>query len=177
METQFEQVTGYKLVGLGPVWSGYVPGLLPLGHSSAGATRSVPSPRRCPSASRSHDAPTIPASDGGGLYTGYHPDPPWGVGGRPEPSPNHEKGTPLPQVSKAPPGVRGVPETPPPGVAEENLESPTLHGAPPGNTVDPSLGGRIPARQFRSPSRTTKADSRPFGRCMKRSEETGWPLR
>ena len=45
--------------------------LLPLGHSSAGATRSVPSPRQYPSASRSHDAPTIPASDGGGLYTGY----------------------------------------------------------------------------------------------------------
>ena len=36
--------------------------LLPLGHSSAGATRSVPSPHRYPSASRSHNAPTIPAS-------------------------------------------------------------------------------------------------------------------
>ena len=54
--------------------------LLPLGHSSAGATRSVPSPRRCPSASRSHDAPTIPASDGSGLYTGYHSGSPTGRG-------------------------------------------------------------------------------------------------
>ena len=54
--------------------------LLPLGHSSAGATRSVPSPRQCPSASRSHDAPTIPASDGGGLYTGYHSGSPTGRG-------------------------------------------------------------------------------------------------
>ena len=152
--------------------------LLPLGHSSAGATRSVPSPRRCPSASRSHDAPTIPASDGGGLYTGYRSGSPTGRG-RMTPSrvPTMKKGTPLPQVSKAPPGVRGLPETPPPRVAEENLESPTLHGAPPGNAVDPSLGGRIPARWFRSPSRTMKADSRPFRRCMKRPEETGWPLR
>ena len=83
----------------------------------------------------------------------------------------------LPQASKAPPGVLGVPETPPPRVAEENLESPALHGVPPGNAVDPSLGGGIPARRFRSPSRTTKADSRPFERCMKRPEETGWPLR
>ena len=65
----------------------------------------------------------------------------------------------------------------PPRAAEENLESPALHGAPPGNTVDPSLGGGIPARRFRSPSRTMKADSRPFGCCMKRPEETSWPLR
>ena len=54
--------------------------LLPLGHSSAGATRSVPSPRPCPSASRSHYAPTIPASDGGGLYTGYRSRSPMGRG-------------------------------------------------------------------------------------------------
>ena len=57
--------------------------LLPLGHSSAGATRSVPSPHRCPSAPRSHDAPTIPASDGGGSTQATVPDPPWGGGGRP----------------------------------------------------------------------------------------------
>ena len=152
--------------------------LLPLGHSSAGATRSVPLPRRCPSTSRSHDAPILPTSDGGGLYTGYRSGSPTGRGADdPEPSPNHEKGTPLPQVSKAPPGVWGVPETPPPGVAEENLEGPALHGAPPGNVVVPSLGGGIPARRFRSLSRTTKADSRPFGHCMKRPEKAGWPLR
>ena len=93
------------------------------------------------------------------------------------PSPNHEKGMPLPQVSKAPPGIRGVPETPPAGVAEQHLESPALHRAPPRNVVVPSLGGGIPTRWFRSPSRNTKADFRPFGRCMKRPENTGWPLR
>ena len=68
--------------------------LLPLGHSSAGATRSVPSPRQYPSASRSHDAPTIPASDGSGpasnggspasnggsLHTSYHSESPKGRG-------------------------------------------------------------------------------------------------
>ena len=78
MEAQFERVTGYKLVGLYGVDTCQV--LLPLGHSSAGATRSVPLPRRCPSASRSHDAPTIPASDGSGLYIGYRSGSPMGRG-------------------------------------------------------------------------------------------------
>ena len=53
---------------------------MPLGHSSAGATRLMSSPRRCPSASNSHDAPTIPASDGGSLYIGYHSGSPMGRG-------------------------------------------------------------------------------------------------
>ena len=54
--------------------------LLPLGDSSAGATRSVPSPCRRPSALGSHDAPTIPASDGGGLGTSYRSGSPTGRG-------------------------------------------------------------------------------------------------
>ena len=44
--------------------------LLPLGDSSAGATRSVPSPHWYPSACRSNDAPTIPASDSGSTGSG-----------------------------------------------------------------------------------------------------------
>ena len=95
----------------------------------------------------------------------------------PKQSPNHEKGTPLLQVSKAPPGIQGVPETPLARVAEQHLESPTLHGAAQGNIVFPSLGGGIPVRRFHFPSRNTKADFRLFGRCMKRLENTGWPLR
>ena len=63
------------------------------------------------------------------------------------------------------------------GVAEQHLESPALHRAAQGNVIVPSLGGGIPIRRFRSPSRNTKADFRPFGRCMKRPENTGWPLR
>ena len=105
------------------------------------------------------------------------PNPPQGGADDPEQSPNHEKGTPLPQVSKAPPGIWGVPETPPVGVAERHLESLALHGAAQRNVVVPSLGGGIPVRRFRSPSRNTKADFRPFGRCMKRPENTDWPLR
>ena len=80
-------------------------------------------------------------------------------------------------------GVQGaardteVPETPPVGVAERHLESPTLHGVAQRNVVVPSLGGGIPVRWFRSPSRNMKADFRPFGCCMKRPENTDWPLR
>ena len=44
--------------------------LLPLGDSSAGATRSVPPPRWYPSTCRSNDAPTIPASNGGPASNG-----------------------------------------------------------------------------------------------------------
>ena len=74
-------------------------------------------------------------------------------------------------------GYGGVPETPPVGVAEWHLESPALHGVAQRNIVVPSLGGGMPVRRFCSPSRNTKADFRPFGRCMKRPENTDWPLR
>ena len=64
--------------------------LLPLGHSSAGATRSVPSPRRW---QPPHKLPfRIPHGKGAD---------------DPKQSPNHEKGMPLTQVSKAPPGIWG----------------------------------------------------------------------
>ena len=95
----------------------------------------------------------------------------------PEQSPSHEKGMPLPHVSKALPGIQEVPETPPVGVAERHLESPVLHGVAQRNFVVPSLGGGIPVPRFRSPSRIMKADFRPFGHCMKRPENTDWPLR
>ena len=106
MEVQFERVTGYRLGGprglhrMDPSRH-----LLPLEDSPAGATRSVPSPCWYPSARRSHDAPTIPASDcsgpacnggsgstgaptsncshasdGSGLHTGYRSRSPTGRG-------------------------------------------------------------------------------------------------
>ena len=73
--------------------------------------------------------------------------------------PTTKKGMPLPQVSKAPPGIQGVLETPPAGVAEQHLESPALHGAAQGNVVVPSLGGGIPIRRFRSPPGTRRPTS------------------
>ena len=106
------------------------------------------------------------------------PNPPQGRGQTtPSRVPTMKKGRRCCRCPRHHPGYRGVPETPPARVAEQHLESPALHGAPQGNVVVPSLGGGIPARRFRSPSRNTKADFRPFGRCMKRPENTGWPLR
>ena len=105
------------------------------------------------------------------------PDPPRGGGGRPQAESQPRKRDAAATGVQGAARDTGVPETPPPGVAEQHRESPALHGAPPGNVVVPSLGGGIPTRRFRSPSRNTKADSRPFGRCMKRPENTDWPLR
>ena len=100
MEKQFEAGNGvqtggpWDLHGVDP--SGY---LLPLGDSSAGATRSVPPPCWYPSTCRSNDAPTIPASNGGPAGNGSPasnsnppltavaptvPNPPQGGGGRPQ---------------------------------------------------------------------------------------------
>ena len=143
--------------------------LLPLGHSSAGATRSVSSPCRVPPPQGPMMPPPYLPVTAAASTQATIPDPPRGGGRR-------SQAESQPQKRDAARGM-GVPETPPPGVAEENLEGPALHGAPPGNIVVPSLGGGIPARWFRSPSRTTKADSRPFGCCMKRPKKTGWPLR
>ena len=95
----------------------------------------------------------------------------------PEQSPSHEKGMPLPQVSKAPPGIQEVLGTPPAGVAEQRLESPVRHGVAQRSITGPSPGGGIPGRRLRSPSRIRKADFRPSGRYMKRPENINWPLR
>ena len=80
-------------------------------------------------------------------------------------------------MSKVPPEIRGVPETPPVRVAERHLESPALHGVAQRNVVVPSLGRGRPVQRFHSPSRNTKADFRPFGYCMERPEDRDWPLR
>ena len=176
MEVQFERVTGYKLVGLGACMEWIRAGTYY--HwviAQQGQLGRCPRLAGIPPPQGPMMPPTYPPVTAVASTQATIPD---GEGADdPKLSPNHEKGTPLPQVSKAPPGIQGVPETPPPGVAEQHLESPALHGAPPGNVIVPSLGGGIPARWFRSPSRNTKADSRPFRRCMKRPENTGWPLR
>ena len=185
MEAQFERVTGCKLVGLGACTEWIRAGTYyhwviaqqgQLGQCPHLAGIPPPQGPMMPPPYPPVMAAALPV-----MAWPLHRLPfriPHGEGAHdPKPSPNHEKGTPLPQVSKAPPRTLGVLETPPPGVAEQHLESPALHKAPSRNIVIPSLGGGIPTRRFRSPSRNTKADSRPFGRCMKRPEDTGWPLR
>ena len=185
MEAQFERVTGYKLVGLGACTEWIRAGTYyhwviaqqgQLGRCPRLASIPPPqgpmTPPPYPPVMAAAPPVTAVASTQATI-----PNPPRGGGRRPQAESQPKKGTLLPQVSKAPPGIRGVPETPLAGVAEQHPESPALHGAPQGNFVVPSLGGGIPTRRFRSPSRNTKADFRPFGRCMKRLENTGWPLR
>ena len=60
---------------------------------------------------------------------------------------------PLPQVSKASPGIREVLGTPPARVAEPRLESPIRHGVARRSIAGPSPGRGIRGRRFRSPSR------------------------
>ena len=154
MEVQFERVTGYKLVGLGACTEWIRAGTY---YHWVIAQRGQLG--RCPRLAG------IPPPEGPMMPPPYPP------------VPATKKGMQLPQVSKAPPGIREVLGTPPAGVAEQRLESPVLHGVAPRNVVVPSQGGGIPGRQFRSPSRIMKADFRPFGRCMKRPENINWPLR
>ena len=88
MEAQFERVTRYKLVGLGACMEWIRAGTYY--HwviAQQGQLGRCPRLAGIPPASRSHDAPTIPASDGsgpasdgGGLYTGYHSESPMGRG-------------------------------------------------------------------------------------------------
>ena len=178
METQFERVTGYKLVGLGACmewiragsyyhWAIAQQGQLGQCPRLAG----VPPPQG-PMMPPPYPPVTVVASTQATI-----PDPPRGGGRRPRAKSQPQKrDATTAGVQGATRSTRGAGDSSP-GVAEENLEDPTLHRAPPRNVVVPSLGGGIPARRFRSPSRTMKVDSRPFGRCMKRPEKTGWPLR
>ena len=140
MEAQFERVTGYKLVGLGACTEWIHAGTYyhwviaqqgQLGRCPRLAGIPPPQGPMTPPPYPPVTAAARPVM----VRRPLHRLPfriPHGEGADdPKPSPNHEKGTPLPQVSKAPPGIRGVPETPPARVAEQHLESPALHGAPP----------------------------------------------
>ena len=105
------------------------------------------------------------------------PKPPQGGTDDPDQSPSLEKGTPLPQVSKAPPGIREVLGTPPAGVAEQRLESPVRPGVTQRSVAGPSPGRGIRGRRLRSPSRIMKADFRPSKRYMRRPVNINWPLK
>ena len=165
MEAQFERVTGYKLVGLGACtewiragtyyhWViaqqgqlGRCPRLAGIPPPEGPMTPPPYPPVTAAAPPVMAAAPPVTAAPPVMAVASTQatiPNPPWGGADDPKPSPNHEKGMPLLQVSKAPPGIRGVLETPPARVAEQHLESPALHGAAQGNVVVPSLGGGIP---------------------------------
>ena len=197
MEVQFERVTGYKLVGLGACtewirastyyhWViaqrgqlGRCPRLAGI-PPPEGPMMPPPYPPVTAAAPPTTAAPAVPAAPPATAVASTQatiPDPPQGGGDNPEQSPSPEKGMPLPQVSKAPPGIREVLGTPPAGVAEQRLESPVRPGVAQRSVAGPSPGGGIPSRRLRSPSRIRKADFRPSRRYMRRPANINWPLR
>ena len=178
METQFERVTGYKLVGLGACtewirtgsyyhWAIARQGQLGQCPRLAG----VPPPQG-PMTPPPYLPVTVAAST---QATGT--DPPWGGGrrSRAESQPRKRDAT-AAGVQGAARGMGGAGDSSTRSGRGESGGPRTTRSSSRKRRV-PSLGGGIPARWFRSPSRTTKANSRPFGHCMKRLEKTGWPLR
>ena len=203
MEVQFEWVTGYKLVGLGACtewiragtyyhwviaqWGqlGRCPRLAGIPPPD-GPMMPPPYPPVTAAALPATAAPAVPAAP---PVTAAPPamavtstqatvqNPHREGADDPDQSPSPEKGTPLPQVSKAPPGIREVLGTPPAGVAEQRLESPVRPGVAQRSVASPSPGRGIHGRRLRSPSRIRKADFRPSKRYMRRPANINWPLR
>ena len=203
MEVQFERVTGYKLVGLGACmewiragtyyhwviaqWGqlGRCPRLAGI-PPPEGPMTPPPYPPVTAAAPPATAAPAVPAAPPVTAAPQQRRWPPHRLpfqnphregADDPDQSPSPEKGTPLPQVSKAPPGIWEVLGTPPAGVAEQRLESPVRPGVAQRSIAGPSPRRGICGRRLRSPSRIRKADFRPSKRYMKRSENINWPLR
>ena len=178
MEAQFERVTGYKLVGLGACtewiragtyyhWVIAQQGQLGRCPRLAG----IPPPQ-----GPMTPPPYLPVTAAAPTQATI-PNPPWGGGRRSQAESQPRK------RDAAAAGVQGTARDTG-GAGDSSGRSGRAASREPRTTRSssrkrcvPSLGGGIPARRFRSPSRNTKADSRPFGRCMKRPENTGWPLR
>ena len=203
MEAQFERVTGYKLVGLGactewiragtyyhwviaqrgelgrcPHLAGTPPPEGPMTPSPFPPVTAAASPATVTPAAPA--APPVPAAPPATAVTSTQataPKPPQGGVDDPDQSSSLEKGTPLPQVSKAPPGIWEVLGTPPTGVAEQRLESPVRPGVARRSVAGPSPGRGIRGRRLRSPSRITKANFRPSKHYMRRPVNINWPLK
>ena len=150
MEVQFERVTGYKLVGLGACtewiragtyyhWVIAQRGQLGRCPRLAGipppegpmtpppyllVTAAAPPATAALAVLAAPPVTAAPPATAVASTQATVPNPPQEGADDPEQSPSPEKGTPLPQVSKAPPGIREVLGTPPAGVAEQRLESP-----------------------------------------------------
>ena len=195
MEAQFERVTGYKLVGLGactewiragtyyhwmiaqrgelgrcPRLAGTPPPEGPMMPPPFPPVTAAASP-----ATATPAAPAAPPATAGTSTQATTPKPPHGGADNPDQSLSLGKGMPLPQVSKAPPGIREVLGTPLTGVAELRLESPVRPGVARRSVAGPSPGRGIRGRRLRSPSRITKANSRPSERYMRRPVDINWP--
>ena len=190
MEVQFERVTGYRLVGLGACTEWIRAGTYyhwviaqqgQLGRCPRLAGIPPPEgpmmPPPYPPVTAAPPVMAAPPVTAVASTQATIPNPSQAGGGRLRAESKPRKRDAAAAGVQGTPRIREVPETPPVRVAEQHLENPALHGAAQRNVVVPSLGGGIPIRRFRSPSRNKKADFRPFGRCMKRPENTDWPLR
>ena len=148
MEAQFEQVTGYKLVGLGTCMEWIRAGTYyhwviaqqgQLGWCPRLAGIPPPQGPMMPPPYPPVMAAALPVTAAASTQATV-PNPPRGGGGRPQAESQPRK------RDAAAAGVQGTAwDRGGAGVAEQHPESPALHGAPPGNVVVPSLGGGIPA--------------------------------
>ena len=184
MEAQFERVTGYKLVGLGACtewiragtyyhWViaqrgelGRCPRLagtpLPEGPMTPPpfppVTAAASPTTATPAAPAAPPVPVAPPATAVTSTQATAPNPHREGADDPDQSLSLEKGTPLPQVSKAPPGIREVLGTPPTGVAEQRLESPVRPGVARRSVAGPSPGrgfaadGSVPPPGSRRPT-------------------------
>ena len=183
MEAQFERVTGYKLVGLGACMEWIRAGTYyhwviaqqgQLGRCPRFAGTPLPEgpmtpPPYPPVTAAALPVPVVAPPVMAALPVtavaptqATIPNPPRGGGGRPQAESQPRK------RDTAAAGIQGTARDTG-GARDSSGQSGraasrefALHGAAQGNVVVPSLGGGIPVRRFRSPSRNMKADFRPF---------------
>ena len=192
MEAQLERVTGYKLVGLGACTEWIRAGTYyhwviaqrgELGRCPRlagtpppeGPMTPPPFPPVTAAASPATATPPAPAARQRRPHRRPLQNPHREGADDPNQSLSLERGTPLPQVSKAPPGIREVLGTPPTGVAEQRLESPVRPGVARRSVAGPSPGRGNHGRRLRSPSRIAKADFRPSKRYTRKLVNINWP--
>ena len=183
MEAQFERVTGYKLVGLGACMEWIRAGTYyhwviaqrgELGRCPRlagtpppeGPMMPPPYPPVTAAASPATATPAAPAAPAAPPVTAVTstqattPNPHREGADDPDQSPSLKKGTPLPQASKAPPGIREVLGTPPTGWPSNVSRAPyspeSLEEASPVPVQEEGFAADAPF-----PSRITKADFSP----------------
>ena len=183
MEAQFERVTGYKLVGLGACMEWIRAGTYyhwviaqqgQLGRCPRLAGTPPPEGPMTPPPYPPVTAAALPVPVVAPPVTAAPPvmavaptqatilNPPWGGGGQPQAeSQPRKRDTAAAGVQGAARDMGGARDSSGRSGRVASREF-ALHGAAQGNVIVPSLGGGIPVRRFRSPSRNMKADFRPF---------------